>query len=256
LAATLSLETDLSGEELTVRATVTNTGPGHAIPTGEPLRSIILLVQAHCGDDSLDPSGGDVVPDFGGHLDSQDASGDWLFWPEARVGQRIRVVRYTGEHHDYVGHGPFGDGRFDALAKGMPVEEYAGEATVVSVADGLVTLDGALPAGDIAYRLEAAMPLPMDGEPASTWAGQAGFGFARIMVGADGSRNVPHYLAVDVASDNRLLPGHHWTSEHRFQAVCDEPSVDARLVYRSVPMHVAAERGWNVSDAVMAEASK
>jgi hypothetical protein len=256
LAATLSIDTELSDGELTVQATVTNSGPGHAIPTGEPLRSILLVLEARCGDTVLQQTGGDVVPDFGGYLAVQDASEDWSIWPGASVGERIRVVSRTDGYHDYTGHGPFGDGRFDAESKGMPREEATGEATIVAVADDAVILDATLPEGDTAYRLAAEHPLPVDGEPQHTWAGEPGFGFARLLVGADGSRNVPHYRAVDVASDNRILPGHRWTSEHRFSAGCADPRVEARLVYRSVPIQVATERGWGVVDAVMAEVSQ
>ena len=42
------------------------------------------------------------------------------------MGQVVRVVARTGQHHDYTGHGPFGDGTFDAVAKGLPVEHVVG----------------------------------------------------------------------------------------------------------------------------------
>ncbi len=242
LAARVDVTSRLEGETLVADVTVTNVGPGHAIPTGEPLRSMLVLVDASCDDVSLVATGGDVVPDFGGSLAAKEAGEDWTSWPGAAVGDTLRVVRRTGAHHDYTGHGPFGDGRFDAEAKGMPVEEIVGTATVLGVADARVTLDRPLPEGDRVYRTAG-----------QAYAGAPGFGFARVLVGADGTRMVPHFAAVDVASDNRLLPTAGWTSTHRFAAPCAAPEVHATVLHRNYPLGLATERGWAVTDQVMDE---
>ena len=253
LAASLTGSTRIEDDALIAEVTVTNVGPGHALPTGEPLRSMLLLVQAQCGEDALPVIGGDVVPDFGGYLDRKVAGEDWSVWPGASAGQRIRVVQQTGDWLDYTGTGPFGDGRFSAEEKGMPAEQYAGEASIVAVAeDGTVTLDAPLPAGAVAYRVDGA-GIPEEDAAAVGFAGAAGFGFARVLTGPDGARMVPHFLAVDVASDNRLLPQTGWTSTHRFSADCDSPTVTAALLYRPWPLPLAAERGWSMTETIMAE---
>ena len=134
----------------------------------------------------------------------------------------------------------------------MPVEEAAGAATVVGVAGDTVTLDGPLPAGAVAYRLPPAGGLVADGDAAVPLAGTPGFAFARVLVGADGQPMVPHFAAVDVASDNRLMPTASWTSTHRFSTACDDPTVEARLLHRPAPLALAQERQWDLRDAVMA----
>ena len=75
-------------------------------------------------------------------------------------------------------------------------------------------------------------------------AGAPGFGFARVLVDGAGERMVPHFAAVDLASDNRLLPGKPWTSRHNFRSECDEPQVRAVLSLRAYPLKLALERGW------------
>lgn len=254
LAAWIDLQVESLDDELVARATVHNSGPAHAIPTGEPLRSLILLVEARCGDELLRPTGGDVVPDFGGAFDHKDADEDWEIWPGAEPGQRIRVARRTGEWRDYSGFGPFGDGSFSAEEKGLPVEQWAGEAEILAVdAEGRVALDQALPEGELAWRVSAP-GLPEEGEAARAWAGAPGMAFARLMVGAQGQRNVPHFMAVDIASDNRILPGESFSSEHRFQGGCEAPTVRALLLHRAFPLELASERGWPLSESIMAEA--
>jgi len=255
LAAAIDIEKTVDAGVLTASVTVKNVGPGHAIPTGEPLRSLLLLVRADCQGAPLTALGGDAVPDFGGAADRQDAGGDWLAWPGAEVGDVIRVIGRTGSYHDYTGHGPFGDGRFDAAAKGMPVEEVVGQATVIEVIGDRVTLDTALPAGDLAYRA-AAGSWPVDGAAATGWAGSPGFAFARVLADASGARMVPHFAATDVVSDNRLLPQQSWTSRHRFATACEQPVVDAVLVHRAYPLELARERGWMLTDSVMIEVTR
>jgi len=253
LAASVDIAKSVDAAELTASITVKNVGPGHAIPTGEPLRSLVVLVRAECDAVPLVPSGGDAVPDFGGALDRQDAAGDWSVWPGAVVGDAIRVISRPGGHYDYPGFGPFGDGTFDPLAKGMPVEHVVGESVVTAVVGDVVTLDQPLPAGDIAYRAPGG-PWPVDGAVASGWAGSPGFAFARVVTDRNGRRMVPHHAAVDVASDNRILPQQTWTSTHQFTSPCPDPEVSAVLLHRAWPLEMARVKGWSLTDSVMAEA--
>ena len=141
LAATLTVASSLEDGTLSVAVTAKNSGPGHAIPTGEPMRQIVALVDARCGTERLTATGGDAVPDFGGALAMQPASGDWSVWPGAQVGERLRVVQRSGAWHDTPGTGPFGDGRFAPEDKGLPVEAVVGSVTIVGVdTDGTVDL--------------------------------------------------------------------------------------------------------------------
>lgn len=253
LAAAVFVDEAVADGELVATVTVRNVGCGHALPTGEPLRSMVLLVEATCDGQALTPTGGDAISDVGGYLARKEAGEDWSIWPGAAPGDVIRVTTRPGTFHDYDGYGPFGDGTFDAAAKGLPVEHVAGEATVVDVAaDGAVTLDRALPAGDVAYLGEGGA-LPADGDAATARAGAPGFTFARVLVGPDGERMVPHFLAVDVASDNRLLPQGESVTEHRFAATCEDPEVHAVLVHRAYPLPLARERGWTVTETMMDE---
>ena len=255
LAASLGIEKTQVGDQLSARVTVKNAAAGHAIPTGEPSRSLVLLVEARCDGVEQPATGGDTIPDFGGWIAQKLRGEDWSLWPGAAVGQRVRVVRRTGDWVDYAGFGAFGDGLFDAAAKGMPVEEAAGEAEIVTVEGDRVSFDRPLPEGDVAWLGEGAGGLA-DGAPARALAGAAGFAFARVLVGADGERMVPHFLAVDVGSDNRLLPLASWTSAHQFTVACDTPTVHATLLYRAHALRLARERGWSLDERVIAELSR
>ena len=253
LAATVSLETTVEEDALLVTATVRNSGPGHAIPTGEPLRSLVLVVEATCDGARLAGIGGAAVPDLGGARDQRDASEGWTVWPGARAGQRLRVVSRPGGFVDYEGFGPFGDGRFSIEEKGVPIEDVVGEVAITAVAsDGTLSLDAALPDGDRAYLVDASAGLPGDGDAAVGLAGLPGAAFARVMVDAEGNRMVPHHAAVDVTSDNRILPTRAVTSAHRFEGGCAAPEARAVLLHRPYPLALARERGWPLAEAVMA----
>ncbi len=252
MVATLDLQTERVGDELIVSATTAHGGAAHAVPTGEPLRSLLLVISAQCEGQSLPAQGGDVISDIGGYRQVKGADEDWAHWPGATIGQWVHVVTRTGKFYDYPGVGAFGDGTFDAPAKGMPVEHAVGMSVIVDMAGDIPTFQPPLPAGDIAYLVDAPTT---DGLPTGL-AGAPGFAFARVLVGADGTRMVPHYLATDVASDNRLMPETSWTTTHRFQATCDNPSVLAKLIYRPLPLAQARARGWAAQDTVLVEATK
>ena len=252
LAATLDMQKSLEEGVLTAAVTVDNIGPGHALPTGEPMRSMVVRIEASCEGESLEATGGTAVPDFGGYRAMKIATEDWSIWPDAQVGQRIQVVAQTGNFLDYTGPGRFGDGSFTPQQRGMAEQVVVGGAEIVSVSDGVVALSQPLPTGDIAYRIDTAA-IPGEGNAAIALAGLPGFGFARVMVGADGERMVPHFAAVDIASDNRLPPQAAWTSTHTFAADCEDPVVRAVLLYRPYPLLLAQQRGWQMSERVVAE---
>jgi len=251
MAASVELDTTVVDGQLTVTATTSNAGAAHAIPTGEALRSLLLLVEARCDDQLLVASGGTAIPDLGGFTARKEQSEDWTKWPNAAVGQTLRIVRLTGEYHDYPGVGPFGDGTFDAAAKGMPVEEIVASLKVNKVEGEEVSFEGEFPDGDVAYLTAGASD--------DTWdelAGAPGFAFARVIVGPGGQRMVPHYLAVDVVSDNRLMPGKNFTTTHHFEATCDLPEVTAKLLYRPFPVELAVERGWEMPYDLLLEVTQ
>jgi hypothetical protein len=251
-AARLVVDTELDGSTLEVSVAVVNVGAGHAIPTGEPMRSLVLVVRATCTGVDQPAVGGAAVPDFGGALAVQDSAADWSRWPGAQAGQVVRVVRRPGAWHDYPGFGPFGDGTFDPQQKGMPVEDVVGQSTIVGVQGDLVTFDRPLPTGDVAYRSEAP-PWPTDGAAAGPWAGAAGFGFARVLSDAHGNRMVPHHSATDVVSDNRIPAGTGYRTDHIFEVSCPTPEVRAILVHRAYPTDLARQRGWDLRDTVLIE---
>lgn len=255
LAAALAVDTTLVDGVLTAFVTVKNVGPGHAIPTGEPLRNLILGVSARC-EAELPFLGGDVIPEVGGAVATRSVPEDLLRFPEAQPGMLLRFVRQSG-WYDYEGYGPFGDGRFDATEKGLPRWEWLGEGTVLAVDDaGTVTLASPVPAGaERAILVEFPRELT-DGAASVGVAGAPGFAFARVLVGLDGTSGVPHHLAVDVVSDNRLLPQQSFTTEHRFAADCAAPTVSAVLVHRAFPADTARRYGWTQVDSLMDEAQR
>ena len=81
-------------------------------------------------------------------------------------------------------------------------------------------------------------------------AGASGFAFSKVLLDDQGNRHVPHYRAVDIVSDNRIAPGTHTITEHRFTVSegCDSGSVRANVLYRPIPIHLSQERGWDSKD--------
>lgn len=77
LALFVTVDASQVGDQLHVELTVTNVGAGHAVPTGEPGRAVIVLVDARCADDPLVAVGGDAIADLGGALRRKDGSADW-----------------------------------------------------------------------------------------------------------------------------------------------------------------------------------
>ncbi len=238
LAAAVFVRSEVRDGRVHAEVTVRNVAAGHAIPTGEPLRSMLLVVDARC-DAPLPAVGGDALPGWAGAVAEKGAGEDWSRWPDAQPGDRVRVVRREG-WHDYPAFGAF-DGR-SPEAKGLPVTRITGEATVVAVEEGVARFSGPLPEGETAWLVR--------GEGAR--AGAPGFAFARVMTDRGGRAMVPHYLATDVRSDNRLMPQAAWTSSHVFATTCAEPEIRARLLYRAAPPGL----GWPDDDVLMVEARR
>ena len=74
------------------------------------------------------------------------------------------------------------------------------------------------------------------------------------MLGTNGERYVPHYKAIDVASDNRLAPGQAVTTTHLFEADCEAPRFSAKLFYRNSPAQWMQSYGWTYDETLMTEA--
>jgi len=126
----------------------------------------------------------------------------------------------------------------------------------VAVTEDLIELDGAVDwiEGDRVF-LGASWPVSaVDGQPALPLAGAAGTAFARVLLDGEGNRHVPHYRAVDMASDNRIPPGSNAVSLHTFSLPeeCGPVDVRATVLYRPVPLQMAAQRGWDSKDYIIA----
>lgn len=253
MAASLTVSERLLPEDQSYEVTVTvkNVGAGHAIPTGEAMRSMVLQVEAFCDQEALTATGGAVVPDFGGFHAQKAVGEDWTSWPGAEAGQIVRVVSSTGAWYDYPGVGLFRDR--DPAGKGMSVMEAKGEAVIVAMNGDTAVFDRPLPSGDIAYLGDPDSIQHNLAAPAI--AGSPGFAFARVMVAPNGDRHVHHSSANDIASDNRIMPQESWTSTHLFSATCEEPTTRAVLSHRAYPLDLAAERQWEIKDSVMVEVS-
>ena len=254
----LAVDLDTVDSSVEAQVRVNNWRGGHALPTGHPMRQLIVLVEAVDQDGQpVAPSGGQAVPDVGGYramgvygtdFMASGASLDFGFQvlPGASA---VRFVRPTGAWDDYDGPGTAGFSGLSAQAKGLPITSVLGEVTIASITGGVVTLDGAPPAlqaGDIAYLVA--------GDDA---AGAAGWLFAKVMVDADGDRGVAHYRAVDIASDNRLGFGGSSTSTHSFPLPAEGGAitVSARLLTRDYAAPIANAYGWSTADEQVVEAS-
>lgn len=263
-AVYVSLALSVDAGELVVDTSLTNIGCGHAVPTGEPMRALVLVVEADGACGELDAVGGMTVPDTGGALASGvveadlTVAGDVVTWPGhgLSVGAVLRAVRPSGAWDDYVATGAFAG--FTPVEKGMPILDPVAEVTVVAVAGDQLTTSEALAvqAGDTVFA-GAPWAGAVDGQAATALAGHAGYAFAKVLTDPTGERHVPHYRAVDVASDNRIGPGDSARTTHRFALppACQGVEARATLLYRPVPLSLAEERGWTSQDHVIATAT-
>ena len=248
LAGAVELEVVATAEAVDVTATVVNAGAGHYLPTGEPLRQVVLLVEARCDGAVLEPIGGAVIPDEGGWLAEGSVGSQW---PGALPGEQVVVLQRSGSR-DYDGWGPFAAGVRVAESKGLPNDEVVGVRTIVSMSGDVATFDAPLPLGDRALRLPAPT-WPVDGAAPSATAGRPGQLFARVLAGSEGAAGVPHFAATDVRRDNRLAPLAESSSLHRFAGCDGALETRAVLTHRSMPARVSAELGVAAVERVMVE---
>lgn len=245
-AAALFVDVSSDGLVHDVTVTTKNVGPAHAVPTGEPMRSLVLVVDGSCDGVPLGTLGGDAVSSVGGALAVKVLGDDWASWLQADVGDRVRVTAWSGGYRDYDGFGPFGDGTFDVTGKGWREEFVAGESLITTIVDGVASYDPPLATGDVAYLVRSD----------TDFAGRPGVDFARVLTGANGEEMVPHFAAVDVARDNRLLPQTAWTSLHQFGGACVAPQIQVTLYHLDVPAGLARSKGWERRARLMAQVTR
>lgn len=270
LNVVLATSVDAGGGTPSVTATVTvqNLLAGHAVPTGEPMRSLVLVVRAEGCAQAWTATAGATIQDGAGAFATGvvgagvSPAGAALAWVQgaaaAKPGMRVRAARPTGELDDYTGIGYFADPALLPEDKGLPIFAPAGEATVIGAANGEVALDAALALlpGDVVY-LGDALPTSIDDGAASiAVAGAAGYTFAKTLIDPEGARHVHHYRAIDIASDNRIPPQGSAETKHTFAvpAGCSAGKVTATLLYRPVPVDMARLRGWDAQDWVVGQA--
>jgi hypothetical protein len=265
----VSIDLDTTADTIEATVSVANIGCGHAIPTGEPMRSLILLVEADGDCGTLDAMGGLTIPDTGGAYAAGSVGTDitatdtTLLWPAAaalaEAGQVVRLVRPSGVFYDYNGPGIFGGDTLDAEDKGMEIDTPMGQAIVLEVDGDEILLDTALDlqTGDRVYLGDAWPDAPEDGQPALHLAGRAGTSFSKVLLDSAGNRHVPHYRAVDMESDNRIKPGDNALTSHAFErpSGCTTGTVQATILYRPVPLSMASVRGWDSTDHIVAKAT-
>ena len=262
-----SIQLTQNGSAVDASVSVSNVGCGHAVPTGEPMRALVMIVEADgagCG--ALSAIGGMTAYDAAGAHARGVEGGDVttaasnMTWPAgaaaAQPGMVVRAVRPSGTFDDYNGIGLFADTQLTPAQKGLEVHAPLATASVVSVAAGQLVLDSALTLqpGDVIYLGDAASALA-DGAASGAFAGASGYAFARVLVDAAGARHVPHYRAVDMASDNRIGPGQSQLTTHSFDASgCSSATVRATVLYRPLPLAQAKLRGWTANDYIIASA--
>lgn len=260
------LDAKIVNGDLSIQIKLSNQGAGHALPTGEPMRALLLVVQANACGQELVSKEGPTIDDVGGALArgvvGQDitVAGQAWSWSQgaaiAQAGLMVRVVRETGQWIDYPGIGFFANPALAAAAKGIPLRTNVGQARVVSASNGTLMLDQAISVqpGDIVWLGEDTAGAVVDGGTSLALAGLAGQSFARVLTDAAGERFVPHYKAVDIVSDNRLPPLEPIASAHVFAlpAGCATVAVNATVVYRPIPLAWGQLRGWETRDWVAA----
>jgi hypothetical protein len=266
----LSLVVEKEATTLSVTASLANIGCGHAVPTGEPMRSLILLIEGEgtCG--SLTPTGGMTIPDIGGSwkrgVVGQEiiVSGEELIWPEGaahtQVGMVIRVVRPSGVYDDYPGIGFFADPQRSPIEKGMEIMTPITTRSIIGRTNERIQLNTPLSLldGDVIYIGDTLPDTELDDSLSKNLAGHAGYAFARILIDSSGTRHIPHYRATDMASDNRIGPGSNSTTTHLFNVPtgCDSGSIRARVLYRPIPTAQSRIRGWEAKDYLIAESTE
>ena len=129
-------------------------------------------------------------------------------------GLSLKVLRATGEYQDYTGIGYFAEPERTLEEKGLPDYTLVGQTAVTQVADGFTMNEAIeLQAGDKLFLVSTTATLE-DGMPAQGLVGHAGQSFAKVLVDAEGTLQVPHYKATDILRDNRIPPGSNLVMPH------------------------------------------
>lgn len=261
-AVSIEIEAAVGGGGLLVQTSLTNASCGHAIPTGEPMRALVALVRAQACGQPLAQLFGETVPALGGAWaegvlgQGPSLTGSTLTWPQAVAagaspGMRVRVLRPTGEYWDYDGIGLFEGSALSPEEKGLARHTVVGAATLLNLQGNDLLLDGVLDwqVGDLIYLGDAAPALAEDG-PSRALAGEAGALLSRVMRDPQNQLGVPHYRAVDIASDNRIGPKRTQTMTLGFETPvgCSEATVSVQVLYRPLGWALARERGWDATD--------
>jgi len=257
-AAGLYLELSLEGDEVMVIATVQNSYAGHAIPTGSPLRQLVLRLDAVDGDGAPVPAvRGQSVPGEAGWRHQGVVDGDVIVdgatlvfaEPISADVAAARFVRPTGEWDDYAGPGTSSFDGIAASEKGLPLFDVVGEVAVLSIAGATAELAG--PAPDVLTGDRVYLVGPDDA------AGAPGWLYGKVLADAEGKRGVSHYRAVDMAFDNRIAPQTYSNSTHYFPApATGELTVTAVLTYRRHAATVADRYGWELGDEELARVTR
>ena len=269
-SVTVGISGAVSASLLGVTVQIKNVNVGHAIPSGEPMRSLLVRIHADACGKAMIPAGGMTLDDWGGAIAGATVGGGvtingaQLTWPAgaalAKAGNVIRVARPTGLFDDYAGIGFFADPGLTPAQKGLEIRTPVGEAQVMSIAGSVITLAAALTlqAGDVVFLGEPEAWPPVDGAVSPALAGATGYSFARTLVDPLGQRGVPHYRAIDMVSDNRIAPQAKAITTHAFTipAGCPSATITAAVIYRPIPLGLARQRGWDARDYVIATTSQ
>lgn len=249
--------------EIEARVTVSNGSAGHAVPTGEPMKQLLVRVSATDAEGAVvTPSGGQVISDMGGYI-ARGTIGDSVSLTDTTLrfegltlpdegGLRVRFARPTGTWVDYAGPGTAGFSSDDLTPedKGIAGTDFVAEVGVSTVEGDTVWLDGPIPvtqAGDQVSLVRS-----------EDDAGAPGWLYAKVLADASGARGVAHYRAVSIVSDNRIAPGGEGTSVHRFPVSADrgEVVVEATLIRRYRGASVADLFDWDRGDVVLRTVSE
>ncbi len=88
---------------------------------------------------------------------------------------------------------------------------------------------------------------------AGNYAGLPGSVFARVLQDDNGNLNVPFWRATAIAADTRIRPKTTVTLSYEFALKDpeDEPTVEAKLIYRPVIRPLAERKSWAVDDILI-----
>jgi hypothetical protein len=262
----VSINAEETESTIDASISVANIGCGHAVPTGEPMRSILLLVEGNSSCGKLSPISGTTISDTGGYIlqdliDSEiQINENILIWdeatPYAHIGNVLRFIRPTGSYMDYEGIGYFSNPDLLPEEKGIEKRPLLGEYEIIDIVDNQFVLSGEpnIEFGDIVILGDSWSTNPSDGQVSLNLSGHLGQVFSKVLVDDEGNRNVPHYRAIDIVSDNRISPGTNVVSNYVFDVPigCTDISISATILYRPIPLSIAKVRNWEAVDYIIA----